>query len=236
MSIAADVTRLTIRVLTYVFIFILFFHFADRLGVPVGAVFASAGIAGFAVAMAAKDSLSNLFGGLTIFMDRPFRRGDYIVLNNNQRGEVVQIGIRSTRIKTRDDVMISVPNSIITNAMIVNQSSPEPMFRVRIKIGVAYGTDIRQVEEILMQQVVSTPIAAKHPEPSVRFRAFGASSLDFELLCWVRRPEDSGRLTHILNTGIYNALNEAGIKIPFPQQDVYIRSLPGNGRMSDPPE
>ena len=229
-SIGADVTRLVIRVLSYAIIFFLFFHFADRLGIPVGAVFASAGIAGFAVAMAAKDSLSNLFGGVTIFLDRPFQTGDYIVLDDNERGEVVQIGLRSTRIKTRDDVMITIPNSIITNTKIVNQSSPEPMFRVRIKLGVAYGSDIKQVETILIGQVRSNPLAAQHPDPRVRFRNFGDSALEFELLCWAKRPHDRGKLMHELNTSIYNAFAEAGIQIPFPQRDVYIRSLPEDGR------
>ena len=225
-SIAADVTRMGGRLLSYVIIFILFFNLAEELGIPVGAVFASAGIAGFAVAMAAKDSLSNLFGGLTIFMDRPFRPGDYIVLDNNERGEVMHIGMRSTRIKTRDDVMITIPNAAITNAKIVNQSSPEPAFRIRVKVGVAYGSNIKQVEVILVQQVLSNPLAARNPEPRVRFRAFGDSSLEFELLCWARRPQDRGRLVHELNTGIYEAFNAAGIEIPFPQQDVYVRRRP----------
>jgi MscS family membrane protein len=182
-SIAADVTRLVIRVLSFIVVFILFYNAADRFGIPVNAVFASAGIAGFAVAMAAKDSLSNLFGGVTIFLDRPFRTGDYIVLDNNERGEVMQIGLRSTRIKTRDDIMITIPNSIITNTKIINQSSPEPMFRVRIKIGVAYGSDIKQVETILIGLVRSNPLAAQDPKPRVRFRTFGDSALEFELLC-----------------------------------------------------
>ncbi|MGD8270228.1 MAG: mechanosensitive ion channel family protein, partial [Desulfobacterales bacterium] len=97
-TIASDVTRLVIRVISFIVIFILFFNAAEHSGIPVHAVFASAGIAGFAVAMAAKDTLSNLFGGVAIFMDRPFRPGDYIVLDDNERGEVVQIGLRSTRI------------------------------------------------------------------------------------------------------------------------------------------
>jgi MscS family membrane protein len=223
-SIAADVTRLVIRVLSFIVVFILFYNAADRFGIPVNAVFASAGIAGFAVAMAAKDSLSNLFGGVTIFLDRPFRTGDYIVLDNNERGEVMQIGLRSTRIKTRDDIMITIPNSIITNTKIVNQSSPEPMFRVRIKIGVAYGSDIKQVETILIGQVRSNPLAAQDPEPRVRFRTFGDSALEFELLCWAKRPHDRGRLMHELNTSIYNAFAEAGVEIPFPQRDVHIKN------------
>ena len=187
------------------------------------AVLASAGIAGFAVAMAAKDTLSNLFGGVAIFMDRPFRPGDYIVLDDNERGEVVQIGLRSTRILTRDNVMITIPNSIITNTRIVNQSSPMPMFRVRVRIGVAYGSDIRQVETILLEQVRSNPLGVQNPEPRVRFREFGDSSLNFELLCWARRPQDRGRLVHGLNTGIYDAFDEVGIEIPFPQRDVHLK-------------
>ncbi len=223
-NIATDVVQLTIRVLSYVVIFLLLYLVADRFGFPVGAVFASAGIAGFAVAMAAKDSLSNLFGGLTIFMDRPFKRGDFIVLNNNERGEVMQIGIRSTRIKTRDDVMITIPNSIITNAMVVNQSSPMPLFRIRLRFGVAYGSDISQVEDIVLKQATSNSLAAENPEPQVRFRAFGQSALEFELLCWAKRPHDQGSLLHELNVGIYDAFNAAGIKIPFPQRDVHIRN------------
>ena len=222
-GIARDVTRLITRIISFIIIFILFFNAAEHFGVPVNAVFASAGIAGFAVAMAAKDTLSNLFGGVAIFMDRPFKPGDYIVLDDNERGEVVQIGLRSTRIQTRDDVMITIPNSIITNTKIVNQSSPQPMFRVRVKIGVAYGSDIKQVETILVEQVRSNPLAAQNPEPHVRFREFGDSSLNFELLCWAKRPHDRGRLMHNLNTGIYNAFAEAGIEIPFPQRDVHLK-------------
>lgn len=225
-SIARDVTRLITRIFSFVLIFILLYNAAEYFGIPVNAVFASAGIAGFALAMAAKDTLSNLFGGVTIFMDRPFRPGDYIVLDNDERGEVVQIGLRSTRIQTRDDVMITIPNSIITNTKIVNQSSPRPSFRVRVKIGVAYGSDIKQVEAILLGQVRSDPLAARDPEPRVRFRQFGDSSLDFELLCWAKRPHDRGRLMHHLNTGIYNAFAEAGIEIPFPQRDVHLRNGP----------
>ncbi|MBW2481178.1 MAG: mechanosensitive ion channel family protein, partial [Deltaproteobacteria bacterium] len=221
-TIASDVTRLVIRVISFIIIFILLYNAAEHSGIPVHAVLASAGIAGFAVAMAAKDTLSNLFGGVAIFMDRPFRPGDYIVLDDNERGKVVHIGLRSTRIQTRDDVMITIPNSIITNTKIVNQSSPTPIFRVRIKIGVAYGSDIKQVETILVQQVRSNPLAAQYPEPRARFRKFGDSSLDFELLCWVKRPQDRGRFMHGLNSAIYNAFAEAGIKIPFPQRDVHL--------------
>ncbi|MCD6294642.1 MAG: mechanosensitive ion channel, partial [Deltaproteobacteria bacterium] len=94
----------------------------------------------------------------------------------------------------------------------------------RIKVGIAYGTDIEAVEEILMKRARENELAANNPAPRVRFRAFGDSSLDFELPCWARRPEEKGRLIHSLNKEIYNALNKAGIIIPFPQRDVHLIS------------
>ena len=185
---------------------------------------ASAGIAGVAVALAAKETLSNFFGGITVLLDQPYKVGDYIVLDSGERGEVVDIGLRSTRILTRDDVQISIPNSIITNTKVINESAPEPRFRVRIKVGVAYGSDIDQVEEILLNVARNNPDLSPRPEPRVRFRVFGDSSLDFELLCWAHRPHDKGRVIHELNSEIYKSFGQAGIVIPFPQRDVYIHS------------
>jgi small-conductance mechanosensitive channel len=186
---------------------------------------ASAGIAGVAVALAAKETLSNFFGGVSILLDQPYKVGDYIILDSGERGAVVEIGLRSTRIMTRDDVQISIPNSIITNTKIINESAPEPRFRVRIKVGVAYGSDVDKVEKILLDVAERDQLVNPEPEPRVRFRSFGDSSLDFELLCWVQRPQDKGRLIHELNRNIYRAFNAAGIKIPFPQRDVHVHSM-----------
>ncbi len=183
---------------------------------------ASAGIAGAIIALAAKDTVANFFGGLSIFIDRPFKIGDYIVLDGQERGEVVAIGIRSTRIKTRDDVLITVPNAAIANSKIINESAPVPKFRVRIPIGVAYGSDIDIVQDALLNVAVTNHNVSEAPEPRVRFRAFGESSLDFELLCWVDEPAVRGLTIHELNTAIYKEFDKRGLKIPFPQRDVHI--------------
>ena len=188
---------------------------------------ASAGIAGVAVALAAKETLSNFFGGVTVLLDQPYKVGDYIVLDSGERGEVVDIGLRSTRILTRDDVQISIPNAIITNTKVINESAPEPRFRVRIKVGVAYGSDVDQVEEILLSVARNNPHLSPQPEPRVRFRVFGDSSLDFELLCWANQPRDKGRIIHELNREIYKSFGQAGIVIPFPQRDVHVHSQGG---------
>lgn len=183
---------------------------------------ASAGIAGVAVAFAAKDTIANFFGGISLFLDKPFKIGDYVVLDQGERGEVVAIGIRSTRIKTRDDIVITIPNSIIANTKIINESAPVPKFRVRIPAPVAYGSDIDLVEKILLKVVSGNSNVADDPEPRVRFRAFGDSALNLELLCWIKEPALRGKTIHELNSGIYKKFIESGIKIPFPQRDVHV--------------
>lgn len=186
---------------------------------------ASAGIIGLAVSFAAKDTLANVFGGVTIFADKPFKVGDFVNLDKGERGVITQIGVRSTRILTRDDIEITVPNGILANTVIINESGgPHEKFRIRVKVGVAYGSDIDKVEEVLMKIASSHKEVCKYPKPRVRFRVFGASSLDYELLCWVERPVLHGRILHELNREVYKTFNKENIEIPFPQQDIYIRS------------
>ena len=186
-------------------------------------LFASAGIAGIAVAMAAKDTLANFFGGMSIFMDNTFRQGDYIVLDSGERGEVYDIGMRSSRIKTRDDILITIPNSILANTKIINESAPIPRFRIRIPVGVAYGTKPDRVDKILMDVARQNSKVRTDPAPRVRFRLLGSSSIDFELLCWVEEPSLKGLVSHELLKDIYTALNREDISIPFPQMDVYLK-------------
>lgn len=185
-------------------------------------LFASAGIAGIALALAAKDTLANFFGGISVFFDRTYKLTDYIILDSGERGEVVDIGIRSTRIKTRDDVLITIPNSIMANSKIINESAPIPRFRIRIPVGVAYGSDLEQVEEILLDVAKDNRYVVIEPTPRVRLRTFADSSVNFELLCWVEDPRDKGLASHELLRDIYRSFKEHGIVIPFPQRDVHI--------------
>ena len=157
-----------------------------------------------------------------MFMDKPFKIGDYVVLDQGERGEVVAIGVRSTRIKTRDDILITIPNSIIANTKVINESAPIPNFRVRIPIGVAYGSDIDVVQKTLLEIAEDNSDVLSDPSPRVRFRQFGDSSLNFELLCWTKEPALRGRTIHELNCTIYKKFNELGIKIPFPQRDLHL--------------
>ncbi len=188
---------------------------------------ASAGILGIAIGFASKDTLANLFSGVFILADAPYKIGDYIVLDSGERGEVTHIGIRSTRILTRDDVEVTIPNSIMGNTKITNESGgPDTKYRIRQKVGVAYGSDIDLVKATLMKVALGNSSVCEDPEPRVRFRRFGDSSLDFELLAWVDEPVLRGRVLDALNTEVYRQFQENNIEIPFTQQDIYIKSWP----------
>lgn len=189
---------------------------------------ASAGIIGIAVGFAAKDTLANLFSGVLILADAPYKIGDYVVLDSGERGMVTHIGIRSTRMLTRDDVELTIPNSIMGTTKIINESGgPDKKHRIRVKVGVAYGSDIDNVKQILLDVANNEEKVCVDPEARVRFRSFGNSSLDLELLCWVEDPSLRGNVTDALLTDIYKAFNSRGIEIPYSKHDVYIKSLPG---------
>ena len=184
---------------------------------------ASAGIIGIAVGFAAKDTLANLFAGIFILADAPYKLGDFIVLGSGERGMVTDIGIRSTRLLTRDDLEVTIPNSVIANGKIVNETGgPHKKRRVRVTVGVAYGSDIDRVREVLLDVGTSSRYAAETPSPRVRFREFGDSALTFQLMVWINEPVLRGRALDELNGAVYKRLNEAGIEIPFPQRVVHL--------------
>jgi len=188
---------------------------------------ASAGIVGIAVGFAAKDTLANLFSGVLILADAPYKIGDYVVLDTGERGMVTHIGIRSTRMLTRDDVELTIPNSIMGTTKIINESGgPYKKFRIRVSVGVAYGSDIDQVKKILFDIAMAEEKVCHDPAPRVRFRNFGGSSLDLDLLCWVEDPSLRGQVIDILLTTIYKTFNNEAIEIPYSKQDLYIKEIP----------
>jgi small-conductance mechanosensitive channel len=188
---------------------------------------ATGGVLGIAVGFAAKDTLANLFSGVFIMADAPYEIGDYIYLDDRLRGKVTDIGLRSTRILTRDDVEVTVPNAVVAASKIINESAgPHEKLRVRVKIGVAYGSDVDQVESVLLSCCEGIEELSLDPAPRVRMRGFGDSSLDFELMAWTREPELRGRTLHQLNKRVYKALQRESIEIPFPQRDLHVKTMP----------
>jgi len=195
-------------------------------GLDLTAWVASAGIVGIAVGFAAKDTLSNLFAGLFILVDAPYKLGDYLVLESGERGEVTVIGMRTTRLMTRDDIQIIVPNAIMANSKIINETGGHSqMERIRCQVSVAYGSDVDQVRSVLMDLARACPHFAEEPEPRVRFRSLGDSGLDFELMGWIAEPALRGRVLDDLYTQVYKQLGDADIEIPYPKRDVYLHTV-----------
>ena len=195
--------------------------------IDVTAWLASAGIVGLALSFAAKDTLANLFAGMSILADAPYQVGDFIVLDSGERGEVTHIGMRSTRLLTRDDVEVTVPNGVMGNSKIFNESGgPHEKHRIRVAVSAAYGCDIDLVRKVLMDIARDCPDLCRKPEARVRFRRFGSSGLEFELLGWVEQPVLSGRILDALHQQIYKEFNKHQIEIPFAKQDLYIKEFP----------
>lgn len=195
--------------------------------IDVTAWLASAGIIGIAVGFAAKDTLANLFAGIFIVADAPYKVGDFIVLDDGLRGRVTRIGVRSTRILTRDDVEITVPNAVIGNSKILNEAGgPYVKQRCKVCVSAAYGSDVDQVKAVLLSVTPGVENVAEFPEPEVRFSAFGSSGLDFQLLVWVDDPPRRDRAISELNSKVYKAFAAAGIEIPYNKHDVYIKQMP----------
>lgn len=197
-------------------------------GVDMTAWLASAGIVGIAVGFAAKDTLANLFSGVFIMADAPYKIGDYIVLDSDERGEVTHIGMRSTRMLTREDIEVTIPNSVMGNSKIINESGgPHEKSRCKVPIGVAYNADIDEVRKVLMKIAQEEKqYVCVDPEPRVRFRRYGSSALEFELLVWITTPALRGRVVDILNCEIFKQFKQRNIEIPYSKHDLYIKEMP----------
>ena len=209
--------RVALIILTLIVIIILL----DYFNVEVSGLVTTLGIGSLAIALAAQATLSDTINGFVIMVDRPFRIGDRIELQDlDTWGDVVDIGLRSTRIRTRDNRMVIVPNSVIGKSLIINHSYPDTQYRIQIHVGVAYGTDIERAREVIVAAVSKVEgVLNDHPVEAL-FLEFGDSALIFRVRWWLESYIDTRRMFDSVNTAIYQALNEAGIEIPFPQRVV----------------
>jgi len=206
-----------------IFSVIAFLFILDMWGVQIGALLASLGIAGIAVAFALQNTLGNIFGGISMIIDKTIKVGDIIEVDANTRGYVVEIGLRSTKIRTFDNQIITVPNGRLSTEKIQNFVTKDPSARVVIQFGVAYGSDIDKVKKIVLKEINQIKVLKKDKEPLVRFIEMADSALLFKAYFWVNDYRDRIPATDKANERIYKALNKSKISIPFPQMDVHIK-------------
>lgn len=196
-------------------------------GIDITPLLASAGIMGVAVGFAAKDTIANFFGGIALYFDSTYQKGDYIVLDSGQEGTVIDVGVRSTVLLTRDGIQITVPNSVLNSSLVINESAPRKHRRIRVPVTVAYGSNIDHVQDVLLDIAETEDRVRDQPSPRVRFQQMGDSALEFELHCWVDTPDVRISATDHLNQAIYKRFAEEDIKIPFPQRDIHVKTVRG---------
>ncbi len=190
--------------------------------VDITALVTTAGVASLAVAMAAQETLANMIAGFTLMVDRPFRVGDVIELDDGKAGEVLEIGLRATRVQLFDGNALVIPNKDISSSRLTNYALPNERRAVRATISVAYDTDLDKARQVLLEVMHSHPDVLKDPAPNVWLTEFAASSLSLYIACWVSSYKIWFKTKDDLFMLIVRRFREEGITIPFPQVTVHL--------------
>lgn len=203
----------------------------DLVGVNVMPIIAGAGVAGIAIGFAAKDTLSNLIAGVLLIIDRPFEIGDRIEVwrapsGSATWGDVIDIGLRATKIRTTDNIIIIIPNNEIMTRDIINYTLTDNMIRVRVNIGVAYDTDIGLAKQIVLDTVAQAEWILQEPPPKVVVRTFGESAVELQVRVWIGQARQRMKTISYITDNLKTAFDRMGVKIPYPRRDIQMVSTP----------
>jgi MscS family membrane protein len=193
--------------------------------VDISPLLATAGIAGIAIGFAVRDSLANILGGLQLVLDKTFKVGDKVEIESGQMGVILDIGLRSTKLRTFDNEVIYIPNGQLANARIKNFTVPDLSVRVNVDFGVEYGTNSEKVREVVLDAIKKIDGVLEYPPPKVQFLAMSDFALDYVARVWVSRYTDAYNMKLTVTDVVYNALNDAGIGIPFPTRTIFTKSI-----------
>ncbi|MEM9217546.1 MAG: mechanosensitive ion channel domain-containing protein [Cyanobacteria bacterium P01_F01_bin.150] len=192
------------------------------LGFDISSLTIFASVLGVGIGFGLQNIANNFMSGLIILFERPIRAGDFVKVGD-LTGTVERIGARSTEIRTLDLVTIIVPNSELIQTKVVNWSHGHPVSRLHIPFGVAYGSDIRKMRSVVLEAVYIHPEVLRYPQPQIRFEDLGDSSLNFDVLVWIRDPRQQFRIRSDLYYLLEANFRRYDIDVPFPQQDLHIR-------------
>ena len=182
------------------------------------------GIGGLAISLAAQDTIADAIAGFIILVDQPFRIGDRIEIQGEGTwGDVVDIGLRTTRIRTRDNRLVIVPNSTISDNQVINYTYPDPRYRIQTHVGIAYGTDIEAARQLLIDTVREIEGVLPDKPVDALYVEMGDSAMVFRVRWWIGSYEDTRRMFDRVHTALQHALDEAGIDCPFPTQTLNLK-------------
>lgn len=196
-----------------------------RYGVAIPGLLAGSGIAAVVLGLAMQDLLGNLLAGFSIHFGKPFKIGDWLILEN-RHAQVREINWRSTRLRTTDDVYIDVPNSHIVKQTVVNLSYPSPLHAMRLTIGVEYGVPPNQVKEALLHAAVNARGVLAEPAAMVFLHRFGDSAVEYEIKFWLDDHARYNEITDAIRTNAWYELSRRQMKIPHPIRTVQLERRP----------
>ena len=200
------------------------------LGIDITMFVMGMGVVGLVIAFAAQRTLSNFFAGMILLTDRPFKVGDMLLLESGEYCEVRDVGMISTKLYDLfEHTVIIIPNDKMASERIINLTEPDVRAKAKITVGVAYGSDIQKVKQILLDIANDQPAKDEEHEPIVRFTEFGDSSLNFLLIMWVKEIGGKWKTASDIREEIDRRFKEEGIEIPFPQRVVYLHDQTKKG-------
>jgi small-conductance mechanosensitive channel len=218
------------KIVKYAVLVFGFVQAINALGFQLGTLLAASAVLAVGIGFGLQNIAQNFISGVILLIEQPVRHGDFIKVGGIL-GTVDDIGLRATHIVTRDQVTIIVPNSALITAEVVNHSRPTTNLRIRIGVGIAYGSDTQRVQKVLLGVANANEGVMKAPPPEVRLEDFGDSALQFALYCWIEHAPQDLRIASQLRFAIDAALREAGLDIPFPTREIHVRHLP---KLGDP--
>jgi small-conductance mechanosensitive channel len=193
------------------------------MGVDTSAIMAGGAVLLVGIGFGLQKLAENFISGLLLLIERPVRKGDFVDVGG-VLGTVDDIGLRATRVHSRDGVTVIVPNSNLISGTVINHSVPTADRRIWIKLGVAYGSNLDLVVRVLTDLALADPSVSKHPAPEVRFQDFGDSALALALVCWIPEAQDDLIVGSRLRFAIDKAFREHSIEIPFPQRVIHTKA------------
>jgi small-conductance mechanosensitive channel len=212
------IVKAVIVILAVIFIF-------DAWDIDISPLLATAGIAGIAIGFAVRDSLANILGGLQLVLDKTFKVGDKVEIESGHMGVILDIGLRSTKLKTYDNEVIYIPNGQLANARIKNFTVPDLSVRVNVNFGVEYGSDSEKVRQVVLEAIKKIDGVLEDPAPVVQFLTMSDFALDYAARVWVSKYTDAYDMKLKMTDVIYKTLNDAGIGIPFPTRTIFTKSI-----------
>ncbi len=223
-------------VVKFFVVFIYITILLEFFGISITAVTAVLGLGGLALSLAAQDTIADFISGIIILIDQPFRVGDRIQVEEvDTWGDVVEIGMRSTKILTRDNRLVIIPNSTIGSSAVVNYTFPDSRYRVQIELGIGYGQDIDEIRRVIVEAVEKIDNVLEDKPVDALFLEFGETTMTFRVRWWIDSYVDTRRMFDKVNQVLYTALEGAGIEMPFTTYDVNIKMDKENvNRISEP--